>query len=209
MAKTAAAPTRKRKRSIGRALSYAVGHRIRIEILAALHEGPASAKQLSRILREPLSNLTHHIDELLASGSIEIARSEEVGNITQHYYCTVELPEYSSEEFAALSDEEREVTLSLILQASMAEAMASLWAGELNADPRVMLAWNRVTLDNEGRAELADEQDSSWLRIKEIEAESTNRRAKTGEEGTMYVVSSYGFKRVRTSAPDPINAREP
>jgi DNA-binding transcriptional ArsR family regulator len=186
------------------AVSYGVGHRVRIEILAALHEGTASAAELSRILREPLSNLGHHIEQLLKQGSIEVADTRRVGNVTQYIYCTVELPEFTSEEFDALSDDEKQATLAVVLQASTAEAMASLWAGKLVGDPRVMLAWNRINLDRRGRDELAQEQDRSWLRIKEIEAESANRRAESGETGTTYVVTSYGYERSRTEAPAPI-----
>lgn len=52
-----------------------------------------------------------------------------------------------------------------------------------------------------GRRDLADEQDRSWLRIREIEAESANRRAESGEVGTSYVVTSFGFQRSR---PEPV-----
>jgi hypothetical protein len=71
-----------------------------------------------------------------------------------------------------------------------------------------MLAWNRVNLDDQGRADLADEQDRSWLRIKEIEAESANRRADSGDSGTTYVVTSFGYQRSRTQAPAPVKAEE-
>lgn len=192
-------------RSVGEAVSYAVGHRIRIEVLAALHEGPASTAELARIVHQPLSNMGHHIEELLASGSIEVSGRRQAGNVTQNVYCMVELPEYTSEEFAAMSDDGKQATLGLVLQASMAEALASLWAGKLVEDPQVMLAWNRVNLDDQGRADLATEQDRSWLRIKEIEAESANRRAESGDPGTTYVVTSFGYRRSRTEAPTPVN----
>ena len=171
-------------------------------------EGVASAKDLARITRQPLSNVTHHVEELLAAGSIDIAYTEPVGNIIQTFYCVAELPIYSSEEFARLGDEEKQATLALVLQASMAEALASLWAGKLHADPRVMLAWNRVRLDAQGREDLAEEQDRSWERIQEIEAESANRRAETGEPGTTYVVTSFGYERSRTEAPAPLEPGE-
>lgn len=196
-------------RGVEDTVSYAIGHRIRIEILAALHEGPESADGLAKIVRRRLSTVTHHIEELLKDGSIEIARSERVGNLVQHYYIVVELPEYSDEEIAEMTPDERQALAALILQASMAEALASLWAGKLNSDPRVFLAWNRYNLDRQGRDDLADEQLRSWRRVKEIEAESTNRRAETGELGVTYVVTSLGFERSRTSAPDPLDENSP
>jgi DNA-binding transcriptional ArsR family regulator len=195
-------------RGVEDSVSYAVGHRIRIEVLAALHEGPESADGLAKIVRRRLSTVTHHIEELLKDGSIEVARTEQVGNLVQHFYCVVKLPYYSDEEAAALSPEERKALAGTILQASMAEALASLWAGKLHTDPRVMLAWNRINLDRQGREDLADEQDRSWHRLHEIEVESANRRADSGESGVTYVVTSFGYERSRTSAPPPVASGE-
>jgi hypothetical protein len=101
--------------------------------------------------------------------------------------------------------EERQVLASIVLQAALAEALASLWAGKLHSDPRVMLAWNRIRLDSQGRNDLADEQRRSWERMMEIEAESANRRAETGEPGVSYVVTSLGYERSRTEPPEPLD----
>ena len=60
-------------RRIEEVTSRSIGHRFRIEILAALHEGPASATQLARILRQPDSKVWNHIQELLKDGAIEEA----------------------------------------------------------------------------------------------------------------------------------------
>jgi DNA-binding transcriptional ArsR family regulator len=195
-------------RSIEEAVSYAVGHRIRIEVLAALHEGPCSAKDLAQIVHQPLSKVTHHVEELLASGSIEVARTETVGNISQNFYCVVKLPLYSDEDIATMTPDERQVLAGLILQASMAEALASLWAGKLQGDPRVMLAWNRINLDEQGREDLADEQERSWGRMQDIEAEAATRRIESGEPGVTYVVTSFGYERSRASAPSPVRSGE-
>jgi DNA-binding transcriptional ArsR family regulator len=194
----------KTNRSVEEAVSYAVGHRIRIEILAALHDVPASTKDLAKIVGQPLSKVSHHVEELLASGSIEIARTETVGNVSQNFYSVVKLPFYADDEdWAALTPEERQLTCGVIIQASMAEALASLWAGKLNNDPRVMLAWKPVNLDEQGRRDLADEQARSWARIEHIEAESASRRVESGEPPWAYLVASFGFQRSRPSTPPP------
>jgi DNA-binding transcriptional ArsR family regulator len=202
------AKAEKGSRSVEEAVSYGVGHRVRIEVQAALHEGPASANGLAKILRQPLSTVTHHVGELLRDGSIEIAHTEQVGNVTQNFYCVVKLPFYSDEDWAAMTAEERQVTSALILQASMAEALASLWAGKFHGDPHVMVAWNRIHLDEQGRKDLADEQGRSWERMKEIEAEAATRRAESGEPGVTYVITSLGFERSRTGAPPPMPSGE-
>jgi DNA-binding transcriptional ArsR family regulator len=197
-------------RGVEDSVSYAVGHRIRIEILAALHEGPSTAVGLAKIVRQRLSTVTHHIEELLADGSIEIAWTEQIrANMTQNHYRVVELPEFSDEEIAEMAPDERQALAALIVQAATAEALASLWAGKLRSDPRVFLAWNRINLDKQGRVDLADEQVRSWARVKEIECEAANRLAENNdEEGVTYVVTSFGYERFRTSAPPPLSSGE-
>jgi hypothetical protein len=185
-----------------------VGHGIQIEVLAALHEGPASANDLSQIIRQPVEEITRQLEELLGSGSIEIARTEQMGTLSQSFYRVVRLPFFSDKDWAVMAAEERRVTSELILQASMAEALASLWAGKLHRDPRVMLAWNRISLDAQGREDLADEQGRSWERMKEIEAEAASRRIVSGEPSVTYVITSLGYERGRTSAPAPIPSGE-
>jgi DNA-binding transcriptional ArsR family regulator len=191
-------------RTVEQAVSHAIGHRTRIEILAALHEAPASPKELAKIVGQPLANVTHHIEKLFTAGSIDIAYTEPVGNVTQTFYRMVELPYYSNEDIAAMTEQERQVLAAIILQAVTAEAMASLWAGKLRSDPEVMLAWNRISLDEQGRREFYEEQKRSWETIMEIEVDSANRRSISGEAGVTYVVTSLGYERSRTEAPKPV-----
>jgi hypothetical protein len=196
-------------RRVEEVTSRSIGHRFRIEILAALHEGPASATQLARILRQPHSKVWNHVQELLKEGSIEEAFTTEERNHTIVYYRVVELPFFSEQAVRELTPEERQITAALILQSSAAEALAALWAGKLANDPKVMLAWNRIILDQQGREELCVEQERSWDRMEEIAAKSANRRAKTGEAGVMHIIVSYGFERARSEPPEPAGGHIP
>lgn len=190
-------------RGVEDAVSYAVGHRTRLEIVAALHEGPASADGLARIVGKPLSTVTHHIEELLKDGLIGIAKTEKVGNLIQTYYRVIKLSEFSKEEVAAMTPAERHALFALVVQSTTTEAMCSLWAGKMIDDPRIFLAWNRINLSKQGREDLADEQVRSWERMREIECEDANRRAETGDQGVTYIISSFGFERSRTTASAP------
>jgi DNA-binding transcriptional ArsR family regulator len=193
----------KRGREIQDAVSYAVGHRIRVEILTALHEkGSASAIELSRVVRQPLSTVTHHVGELLKSGSIRIERTEKVRSVDQRFYCLLNPVYVSDEDLAALSEEERQEIFRSILQSMMAEALASFWAGKFNADPRHFVSWAWFNVDAEGREQIAEEQDRSWRRIDEIEEEAAARCAESGESPFSVLVSSLGVERART-APGP------
>lgn len=192
------------KRSIEEAASYGVGRRIRIEVLGLLNEGTHSASELAKLLHQPLTTISHHIKELVNSGCIELARIEKVRNTDQHFYRAVQLPFVTDAEAAALPPEVKQEYAAVILQAIMAESMGSLWAGKMSNDPTVRMMWRWFNLDAQGRQELADEQRESWERIVNIEAKSTNRRAKSGEAAQTMIAVTMGFERSRpvgTTAP--------
>ncbi len=132
---------------------------------------------------------------MLSSGSIEVARIEKVRNTDQHFYRAVELPVVSDEEAEALPPEVKQEYAAVVLQAIMAESLAALRTQKLNRDPRVRMMWRWYNLDEQGRDELADEQRESWERVTEIEARSTNRRAKSGEKATTLIAATLGFER--------------
>jgi hypothetical protein len=134
---------------------------------------------------------------LACTGSIEIAKVEKRRNADLHYYRAVEMPNYSEEDIAAMTPEERQATAGLIVQHATAEIMAALAAGKLNNDPSVCLAWRWFNLDEQGRQDLAEEQVRWWERTQEIEAESTNRRAESGEDATSMLITQFGYERAR------------
>jgi DNA-binding transcriptional ArsR family regulator len=192
-----ATPTKPgQKRSVEEAVSYAVGHRIRIEVLGLLNEEVRSPSELAKLTRQPITTISHHIKELVNSGCIELARIEKVRNADQHFYRAVELPFISDEEAESLPFETRQQYAAVILQAIMAEGLAALWAGKLSSDP-VRMMWRWFNLDAEGRQELADEQRESWERIVEIETRSANRSAESGEATTSTIAVALGFERFK------------
>lgn len=196
-----------RGKRIEEVVAYAVGHRIRVQVLVILSEGVFSPDEIARIIGEPTNKVSHHITELLDAGSIELAKTQQVRNTTQHYYRAIEMPYYSDEDIAAMTPEQRQMTYGLVLQQVMAEAMAALWAGKMIDDPRVWLGQRWFNVDEQGREEIADEQARSWERVREIEAESINRRVKSGEDATSVVVAQLGFKRERTGPTPPPAAK--
>jgi DNA-binding transcriptional ArsR family regulator len=200
----AAARVGQRKKSIEEVVGYALNHRIRVQVLTLLNEGVYTPDQIARILDEPLPKVAHHIRELHDAGSIELAKIEKARNADKHYYHAVEMPFYSDEEVWAMTPQQRQVSAGLILQHMVAEALAAFWAGKLRDDPRCWLAWRWFNVDAQGRQDQADEQQRSWDRMREIEAESINRCAISGEQTVSVVIANMGFERERSApaAPD-------
>jgi DNA-binding transcriptional ArsR family regulator len=205
--KTATRPGQRGK-GIEEVVSYAVGHRIRVQILVILDGGVFTPDEIARLIGEPMTKVAHHIKELVDAGSIELAKTERVRNTLQHYYRGVEMPYYSDEEFAAMTPQQRQVTLGLALQQTMAEAMASFWAENMVDDPRVWITQRWFNVDAQGREDIADEQARSWERVREIEVEALNRCAGSGTETQSVVVAQLGFLRERKSPTAPMAAAE-
>ncbi|HET8956472.1 MAG TPA: winged helix-turn-helix domain-containing protein [Solirubrobacterales bacterium] len=197
MSSKAAGRAGQRSKSIEEVVSYAIGHRIRVQILVILSEGVFTPDQIAQLIGEPTNKVSHHIKELLDAGSIELAKTERVRNTLQHFYRAVEMPYYSDEEVAAMTQQQRQVTAGLCLQQIMAEAMAAFWAGNMVTDPRVWITQRWFNVDEQGRQEIADEQARSWERVQKIEVEALNRCAKTDEETHSVIVAQLGFLRER------------
>jgi len=191
-------------REIPEAISYAVGHRIRVELLAALNDlGSASAIDLARIVHQPLSTVTHHIGQLLEAGSIRVERTEKVRSVEQRFYSAIDPIYVTEEEMAEMGAEEREELVGLTLQQLVAEAFSSFWAGHLTSDPQVCVSWSWFNVDDQGRADIAEEQLRSWRRMQEIERESQARCEVSEERPFSLLVSSLGYKRARTAERPP------
>lgn len=203
MVTTAANRAGQRGKSIEEVILYALGHRTRVYVLTLLNEGTYTPDDIAQIIGEPLPNVSFHIRELLDAGSIELAKTEKVRNTNQHYYRAIEMPFYTDEEMAAMTPAQRQVTYGLILQCMTAEALAAFWGGRMHSDPRVWMAWRWFNVDEQGRQDLANEQQRSWERYQEIEAESTNRRARTGEDAASIIMAQMGFQRERTAPRSP------
>lgn len=203
---TTTARSGQRGKSIEEIVAYAMGHRIRVLVLTILNEGVYSPDEIAQIIGEPTNKVSHHIKELLDAGSIELAKTEQVRNTTQHFYRAVEMPYYSDEEIAAMTPQQRQVTIGLTLQCMNAEVMAAFWAGKMHSDPRLWVSWRWFNVDEQGREEIAEEQARSWKRIQEIEAEATNRRARSGDDAASIVVAQLGFERERSAPTPPVQA---
>lgn len=185
-----------KRKNIVEVVSYALSHRTRVHILIVLNEGTFTPGQIADIIDVPLNNVAKHVRLLVEAGSIELVKTEMVRNARLHWYRAVEIPFYSDEEIAAMTPQQREVSAGLVVQSALAEVLAALSAGKLS-DPRVWLAWDWFNVDEQGRQDIADEEARSWERKREIEVESTNRRAESGEESTSMLCTQLAYERAR------------
>lgn len=187
---------KKQRKEIAEAVQYALSHRIRIEILTLLNEGSYTAGEVSDVTDIPLTHVSNHIKRMLNDGTIEVVKSEERRATNIYWYRAVEIPEYSQKEAEALAGRERQNIAGWVVQSGTAEVVAALWNGNL-ADPRTILSWDWYHVDGQGRSDLEAESVRYLERAREIECESLNRCAKSGEETIPLLVSLFAFVRAR------------
>jgi len=184
------------RKQIEDVVQYALGHKTRVQILIVLNDGIYTGAELATIIDEPLSNVSNHLRRMLDDGSIEIAKEDRKGNMVQYWYKAVEIPVYSTEEAEAMTPLQRQMTVGAIVQGGVAEVFAALHIGTL-ANPRSLLFWHWYNVDAQGREDMDAASHRYLDEMREIEAESTNRRAKSGEAGTTMLVNLSVFERAR------------
>jgi hypothetical protein len=173
-------------------------------MLVLLNEGSYCLEEIAQIIAEPRTIVKHHLKELLDAQAIELAKVVPTRYTQKHYYRAIQMPEYSAQELAGMAPEERQAVIGVAIQHLTAEVLASFWAGKMEGDPEnLWLGWRWLNLDTQGRRDLAEEQMRWWRRALDIEAESTNRRAKSGENVQPIVLAILGFLRERTAPVPP------
>lgn len=191
-----------RPKGIEEVVQYALGHKIRVHILIVLNDGIYTATQLAEIIGESLNNVSNHLRKMLDDGAVEIAKEERKGNIVQYWYKAVEIPYYSQEAAEGMTHLQRQMIAGAIVQSGSAEVLAALYAGKL-ADPRTVLFWHWYDVDQQGRKDLEAENVRYLERVREIEAESSDRRVESGEDSTSMLVSLSVFERARKAGHMP------
>lgn len=199
-------PLNERTRRPEEAPSYAVGNRIKLEALIALHEAERSAVEIADMLGEDVKHVTNNLRQLYDAGCIEFVGHRGEGNIRRAVYRAVIRPLVDDETYRGMSIEERHDATGVALQWILAESLSSYRNGRMDHDEDLCLISDEPSLDTEGRRELrelltaaySDESGATLVALKsvqEIEGRAANRMAESGETGTTMVVGLMAFER--------------
>jgi DNA-binding transcriptional ArsR family regulator len=185
------------ERSVDERVARAIAHPMRIDALSMLHERTASPKEIADEIGVPLGRVAFHVKELFNTGCIELVRTEPRRGAVEHFYRAARQPMLTDEAWRKLNDgAARQEIAGLAFKAVVTEGLAALRAGKMDDDD-LHLSWRVVSLDAEGRRELADHQMESLERTEEIRVASEARLRASGEEGTATVTGAFGFERSR------------
>lgn len=194
-------PLKERKRQPVPAMTHALNHWLRVEIVSILHEGEFSAGEIADMTRTDVKAVTDHTHDLFESGCIEFGGHKEVDGMMRPVYRAIVPPEVSDEEYRDMSLEDRDDASGAIVQGVMAEAVSARQNGKLAEDETVALIWGAPTLDARGEKEMNTHLTKSYRGAQKIHAKAASRMAKSGEKGVTKVVAFLGFRRGRPGRP--------
>ena len=149
----------------------ALGHPLRMRILALLSEEASSPARLAERLGEPLGNVAYHVRTLSGLGLLELVETRPVRGTTEHFYRTAGNPVFTDKAWGSLNPVGKQQVISSFLREVGEQVNGSAAAGGFD---RADAHFSRLALDldEEGWGELA-EASKRWVE----EAEAIAARA--------------------------------
>ena len=195
-------PSRKRSRGQNEALTHAVNHWIRVEVLAILHEGEFSAGEIADMINEDVKLVRGHIMDLYESGCIEFGGHKMVSDAMRPVYRAIVLPLVTPEVYRKMSVADRHDLNGVVVQGILTESVSAYRNQKMDIDEDLYLVWDAPSVDAQGERELHDLLAATYEGVKAIHARAANRLAKSGEIGTTKVVALMGYERGRRGRPE-------
>lgn len=163
-------------------------HPLQLRSLTILTERVASPKEIAvelGLTKARAGAVSHHVRELEKAGFVEEVRTEPRRGALEHYFKAVERPVVTTEEAAEWTQDQRDEFSRYIISCIARDFGMAIEYRTLDADEHIdrHLTRTPLCLDRQGFADLLSAYMQLFHRAFEIQAESDERRAKTGEEG--------------------------
>jgi len=152
-----------------------VAHPVRARCWTILNEQVASPVELSRVLKEDVSNVSYHCRALVEVGVVELVETKSVRGAVQHFYRAIQRPMSGIQETGERSLENRELFAREACQMIFADAAQALDAGTFcrRADHQVVRI--PLSLDEEGWREVSAAYEDLYERIFDAQAKAVAR----------------------------------
>ncbi len=184
----------KRPRGVDQRLVKALAHELRVEILTILNERMASPNELAKELDEGLSQVSYHVKVLKDYECIELVKTEPRRGAVEHYYRASSRPYLSDSDWRQLPDSVREGMSADLMQMVLDDVAAGLEAGTVDAHKDRHMSRTPLLLDQKGWQDLVKVLGSTLQDIIDIQGESTDRLAKSAEDGMEVMVAMIGVE---------------
>ena len=155
----------------------ALGHPMRVRILALLQERTATPRELAQWLDATLGTVSYHVRALYDLGLLELVRTTQVRGAIAHHYRARERPRISDEAWAAASPIAKQAAIGATLLTMNDYAQASATAGGFARD-HARLSRAAPKLDAKGWQQAAKACEKLLAELAKIEEAAAARIAK-------------------------------
>lgn len=165
-------------------LSAIVSHPVRFKAYIALCERTASSTELMHEFGLPqVGRVSFHVKELWKAGIVEIVDERPVRGALELFYRAIVRPMADEDEWAAMTQEEREAFSRYALQLIVADLAQAVDAGTFDSRLKRTLARFPMVVDEEGFEELFEIERETLERRFEVQARSAKRMAALERNG--------------------------
>jgi len=173
--------TMSEKGTIDQRLIKALAHPLRVKILHILSERVASPNEMSKVLEEPLGNVSYHVTVLDEWELIEEVRSEPRRGAVEHYFKGTPHSAIGAMDWDGGPPTLRQSLAAASLETLVPQLIAALEAETLDDRDSSFISWQPLTVDDLGRKEINEILSDVDARLKAV-GKMSRRRLKA-EDG--------------------------
>lgn len=170
-------------------MAKAMAHPLRGKILMHLsNHGTASPADLSRVLDEPIGNVSYHVRMLLDLDCVELVDTRQRRGAVEHFYRATRRAILDDDAWAKLPPAARKGFAVQWFREAFADVSTAIDGGKLEgAAEDVQLNFTKLTLDEDGWGELHGLLEEVVKRAEDLQARAANKPADERRNGRLIV----------------------
>jgi hypothetical protein len=199
-------PTKRESLSPDAGLSHPVSHPLRVRILEVANETDISPSDFinagyvpadiarGRDFQNQLSMVAYHFRGLMHVGAVEEVGTGQVRGATEHFYRGKAVAYFTDEQWAALPVERRVEISRVMYQGMVARIESAMLAGTFEKRADRMIAWEPLSLDEQGWTEFHDAMTVCFAAVAQIKVDARGRLDESDETAIPTTFCMLGFE---------------
>jgi len=186
--------TKNKQEGVEQIVAKAFAHPLRVQILIILNEKVASPNMLANQLDQSLNLVAYHVRVLEKYDCIELVDTKQRRGATEHFYRATRRQFLSDDQWSRMPANLRPGMAGAVLKSVFEDIESASKAGTLDEVDDMHISRTPMVLDKEGWTDVSDTLKGALERILEIQAEASERLAKSDEPGVLAKVNLMHFK---------------
>ena len=186
--------TKNKKEGVEQIVAKAFAHPLRVQILIILNEKVASPNMLAQQLDQSLNLVAYHVRVLEKYDCIELVDTKQRRGATEHFYRATRRQFLTDTEWSRLPDSLRPGLSGAMLKTAFDDVEEALDKETFDEIEDRHLSRTPMVVDKKGWEDTAELLLGTLDRLLEIQAEASQRLAKSDEESMLSKVVMLHFK---------------